>query len=88
MSDKRIPLVTAEPRIDVGAAMAAASSGVVAPSSGRLNLFDLDRAGMERFFEEELGEKKFRAHQLMKWMYHRHETDFGEMTDVGKALRA
>ena len=88
MSDKRIPLVTAEPRIDVGAAMAAASSGVVAPSAGRLNLFDLDRAGMERFFEEELGEKKFRAHQLMKWMYHRHETDFGGMTDVGKALRA
>ena len=88
MSAKRIPLVTAEPRIDVGAAMAAASSGVVAPSAGRLNLFDLDRAGMERFFEEELGEKKFRAHQLMKWMYHRHETDFGEMTDVGKALRA
>jgi 23S rRNA (adenine2503-C2)-methyltransferase len=43
---------------------------------------------MERFFEAELGEKKFRAHQLMKWMYHRHETDFGNMTDVGKALRS
>jgi len=87
MTDKRIPLTIAEPRIDVGAAMADASSGVVAKPAGRLNLFDLDRAGMERFFEEELGEKKFRAHQLMKWMYHRHETDFGTMTDVGKALR-
>jgi 23S rRNA (adenine2503-C2)-methyltransferase len=88
MTDKRIPLVIAEPKIDVGLAMADASSGKAAPVAGKLNLFDLDRAGMEHFFEAELGEKKFRAHQLMKWMYHRHETDFGNMTDVGKALRA
>ncbi len=51
------------------------------------NLLDLDRAGMEAFFEG-LGEKRFRAHQLMKWIYHRHVTDFAEMTDVGKTLRA
>jgi 23S rRNA (adenine2503-C2)-methyltransferase len=88
MTDKRIPLVVAEPRIDVGSAMAEASSGKAAPVSGKLNLFDLDRAGMERFFAEELGEKRFRAHQLMKWMYHRHETELGNMTDVGKALRS
>ncbi|WP_154659442.1 23S rRNA (adenine(2503)-C(2))-methyltransferase RlmN [Arenimonas composti] len=43
---------------------------------------------MERFFAETLGEKRFRAHQIMKWIYHRHVTDFAEMTDVGKALRA
>lgn len=53
----------------------------------RINLLDLDRAGMEAFFEG-LGEKRFRAHQLMKWIYHRHVTDFAEMTDVGKALRS
>lgn len=53
----------------------------------RVNLFDLDRTGMEDLFER-LGEKRFRAHQVMKWMYHRHVTDFAEMTDVGKALRA
>ena len=88
MTDKRIPLVQAEPKIDVGSAMADASSGKAVPVEGKVNLFDLDRAGLERFFEQELGEKKFRAHQLMKWMYHRHETDFGAMTDVGKALRA
>jgi 23S rRNA (adenine2503-C2)-methyltransferase len=93
MTDKRIPLVhvdvnQAEPKIDVGSAMADASSGKAVRVEGKVNLFDLDRAGMERFFEQELGEKKFRAHQLMKWMYHRHETDFGAMTDVGKALRA
>jgi len=56
--------------------------------STKINLFDLDREGMERFFAETLGEKRFRAHQLMKWMYHQHVTDFELMTDVGKALRA
>lgn len=54
----------------------------------RVNLLDLDRAGMERFFADELGEKRFRAHQVMKWIYHQHVTDFSQMTDVGKALRA
>ena len=54
----------------------------------RVNLLDLDRVGMEDFFERELGEKRFRAHQVMKWMYHRHVTDFGGMTDLGKSLRA
>ena len=52
----------------------------------RVNLFDLDRAGLESFFES-IGEKKFRAHQVMKWIHHRYVTDFAEMTDLGKALR-
>ena len=54
----------------------------------KTNLLDLDRDGLERFFAEELGEKRFRAHQIMKWIYHQHVTDFGQMTDVGKALRS
>ncbi|MGY0504498.1 23S rRNA (adenine(2503)-C(2))-methyltransferase RlmN [Luteimonas sp. e5] len=54
----------------------------------RRNLLDLDRAGLERFFVEELGEKRFRAAQVMKWLHHRHATSFEEMTDLGKALRA
>jgi 23S rRNA (adenine2503-C2)-methyltransferase len=57
------------------------------PVSDRINLFDLDRAGIEALFAD-LGEKRFRAHQVMKWVYHRHVTDFAEMTDLGKALRA
>ncbi len=52
------------------------------------NLLDLDREGMERFFAEVLGEKRFRAHQIMKWIHHRYVTDFNDMTDLGKALRA
>lgn len=59
-----------------------------APVVPKTNLFDLDRAGLERFFEQELGEKKFRAHQVMKWIHHRYVTDFAGMTDLGKALRA
>ena len=53
----------------------------------RTNLFDLDRVGLEDFFEQVLGEKRYRAHQVMKWIHHRHETDFAAMTDLGKALR-
>ncbi len=56
-------------------------------ATARTNLLDLDRDGLERFFAETLGEKRFRAHQVMKWIYHRHVTDFNEMTDLGKALR-
>jgi len=56
--------------------------------SARQNLLDLDRTGLERFFVEVLGEQKFRAHQVMKWIHHRHVTDFEQMTDLGKALRA
>ena len=41
---------------------------------------------MEAFFVG-LGEKRFRAHQVMKWIYHRLVDDFDAMTDLGKALR-
>jgi 23S rRNA (adenine2503-C2)-methyltransferase len=56
--------------------------------AAKVNLLDLDRDGLERFFADELGEKRFRAHQVMKWMYHRHICDFAEMSDLGKDLRA
>ncbi|RMH94843.1 23S rRNA (adenine(2503)-C(2))-methyltransferase RlmN [Lysobacter pythonis] len=55
---------------------------------GKRNLLELDRAGLEAFFVETLGEKRFRAQQVMKWIHHRHATTFEEMTDLGKALRA
>ena len=53
----------------------------------KINLLDLDRAGMVEFFTG-LGEKRFRAEQVMKWIYHRHVDNFDEMTDLGKVLRA
>ena len=52
------------------------------------NLLDLDREGLECFFADTLGEKRYRAHQVMKWIHHRHVTDFNDMTDLGKLLRA
>ncbi len=63
-----------------------AVSGAGVPA--KQNLLDLDRDGMERFFVEQLGEQKFRAHQVMKWIHHRYVTDFEQMTDLGKNLRA
>ncbi len=52
----------------------------------KLNLLDYDRHGLRDLFAE-LGEKPYRAEQVMKWIYHRHVTEFAQMTDVGKALR-
>jgi len=52
-----------------------------------INLFELDRAGLVAFFAG-IGEARYRAEQVMKWIYHRHVTDFAEMTDLGKPLRA
>ncbi|MEZ0470011.1 23S rRNA (adenine(2503)-C(2))-methyltransferase RlmN [Luteimonas salinilitoris] len=69
------------PQADAGAA--AASAGET-----KQNLLELDRAGLERFFVETLDEKRYRAHQVMKWIHHRHVTAFDEMTDLGKGLRA
>ena len=64
------------------------SAPVNAGVETRTNIFDFDRARLERFFEEDLGEKKFRAQQVMKWIHHRYATEFSKMTDLGKALRA
>ncbi|HET7222736.1 MAG TPA: 23S rRNA (adenine(2503)-C(2))-methyltransferase RlmN, partial [Rhodanobacteraceae bacterium] len=52
----------------------------------RANLLDFDRNGMRDFFAG-VGEKPWRADQVMKWIYHRLESDFGAMTDLGKSLR-
>jgi 23S rRNA (adenine2503-C2)-methyltransferase len=52
----------------------------------RTNLFDLDQVRMRAFFES-IGEKPFRAQQLLKWIYHQGVTGFDEMTNLGKVLR-
>ena len=59
-----------------------------APANAKTNIFDYDRISLEDFFEQVLGEKRYRAHQVMKWIHHRYVTDFDGMTDLGKALRA
>ncbi len=46
----------------------------------------MSREQLEAFFLE-IGEKRFRAQQVMKWMHHQGVTDFEQMTNLGKALR-
>ena len=51
-----------------------------------VNLFDLDRAALGAFMGS-LGEKPFRAKQVMKWLHQRRVRDVGAMTDVSAATR-
>lgn len=55
-------------------------------TTGKVNLLDLDRCDLEAFFVA-LGEKPFRATQIMKWIYHERVIDFAAMTNLSKALR-
>ena len=55
-------------------------------TTGKVNLLDLDRRDLESFFVA-MGEKAFRATQIMKWIYHEGVTDFAAMTNLSKALR-
>lgn len=52
----------------------------------KINLLDLTRAEIQAFFIE-LGEKPFRADQVMKWIYHFCIDDFDKMTNINKVLR-
>jgi len=52
----------------------------------KTNLLGLTRAGLEAFVVG-MGEKPFRARQLMKWMYRRAVGDIDAMTDLGKDFR-
>ena len=52
-----------------------------------INLLDFDSEGMEKLFAS-LGEKPFRARQVLKWIHRRGAADFTAMTDIAKELRA
>ncbi len=53
----------------------------------RTNLLGLTPAELEAFVVG-LGEKPYRARQLLVWIYKRWTADFALMTDLGKSLRA
>ena len=59
---------------------------VSAPAPVKINLLGMSQAKLEAFFAE-LGEKKFRATQVLKWMHQLGVTDFDEMTNISKELR-
>ena len=50
------------------------------------NLLNFDLDGLAAFCEQ-LGEKRFRATQLFRWIHQRGATHFDEMTDLAKSLR-
>ncbi len=50
------------------------------------NLLEFDLDGLTAFCER-LGEKRFRATQLFRWIHQRGASDFDQMTDLAKSLR-
>ena len=50
------------------------------------NLLDFDLEGLAAFCEG-LGEKRFRAVQLFRWIHQRGAREFDQMTDLAKSLR-
>lgn len=51
-----------------------------------VNLLDFNQPQLAEYFNS-LGEKPFRAKQLMRWMHHFGVQDFEQMTDIAKPLR-
>ena len=51
------------------------------------NLLDFDLDGLAAYCEQ-LGEKRFRATQLFRWIHQRGATDFEQMSDLAKSLRS
>ncbi|MDO9434102.1 23S rRNA (adenine(2503)-C(2))-methyltransferase RlmN [Hydrogenophaga sp.] len=50
------------------------------------NLLDFDLEGLAAFCEQ-LGEKRFRAVQLFRWIHQKGASDFAQMTDLARSLR-
>lgn len=55
-------------------------------STSKTNLLGLSPEKMVAFFAE-IGEKKFRATQVLKWIHQLGATSFDDMTNISKALR-
>ena len=51
-----------------------------------INLLDYDLPGLTGYFAE-LGEKPFRAKQVLRWIHHSGVSDFEQMSDLAKSLR-
>ena len=57
------------------------------PDTARTDLKALGRAELEAYARE-LGQPAFRGRQLFSWLYGKGASDFAEMTDLPKSLRA
>jgi 23S rRNA (adenine2503-C2)-methyltransferase len=57
------------------------------PQKEKINLLGFSASRLAEFFEE-IGEKRFRATQVIKWIHQEGECDFDAMTNISKELRA
>src|SRR5205085_6463077 len=55
-------------------------------NANAVNLLEFDLEGLAAYCEQ-LGEKRFRATQLFRWIHHRGASDFAQMSDLAKSLR-
>ncbi len=70
-------MITPVPTID---------SDLTRPAADKPNLLGLSASKLVDFMQS-LGEKPFRAQQLMKWIHHQGVVDFDAMSNISKALR-
>lgn len=71
-----------EPSID----QASERAGGLSSKEAKVNLLGLSRKKMEAFFLS-IGEKKFRAEQVLKWIHHHRVDNFDDMSNISKSLR-
>lgn len=89
MTPAAVTSAVAETAIPLSAPLRAATVLTRPTNSGqtRVNLLDFDLEGLTAWFES-IGEKPFRARQVMRWLHHFGADDFAQMTDLAKTLRA
>lgn len=61
------------------------TASTISPTA-KTNLLGFDKKAMEEFFLQ-LGEKPYRAHQVLKWIHFHGAKDFTAMTNLSKSLR-
>ncbi len=71
---------------ETATAVVAAPATATATPAKTTNLLEFDLDGLAAFCEK-LGEKRFRATQLFRWIHQRGARDFDAMSDLAKALR-
>ena len=52
----------------------------------KVNLLEFDRQGLVAH-SATMGERAFRAQQLMRWIHREGESDFSRMTNLAKSFR-
>jgi 23S rRNA (adenine2503-C2)-methyltransferase len=87
MTEHIIPTSDTAQNNAVGAIEVTASAVAVETGSAKVNLLGLSEAKLIAFFET-LGEPKFRAVQVLKWIHQLGADNFDDMTNVSKSLRA